>query len=265
MKIDSRELEQLTQISREAGRAIMEVYGTDFQSWKKSDQSPLTQADLRADEIIRSGLNKTFPGAFVLSEESATQAPANTETYFLVDPLDGTKEFVKRNGEFTVNIALIHQEKVVGGVIFAPALNELYCAATDIGSWKLLSGGKFKLTVMPFKKDRPIRVIGSRSHENKELSHWLKQLPQPHTYVISGSSLKFCRIAEGLADIYPRLGPTNQWDTAAGQCILEVAGGRVLDPSGNPMCYGLNHPILNSKFTAIGDHELRNLIFSNRS
>lgn len=252
MNLDS--LQALCEIAVAAGREVIDVYRNGGQTWHKVDASPLTEADLRADRVIRNGLEKQFPGVFVLSEESATAGARLSQPFFLVDPLDGTKEFLKRNGEFTVNIALVQQGVPIAGVVFAPALDELFYAAQGLGAWLQAGGGvPLALQVAPWQPTQPLRVIGSRSHGGDKLAAWLEALDCPHSFVAAGSSLKFCRIAQGQADIYPRFGPTSQWDTAAAQCVLTVAGGAVLDWAGSPLQYGLDRSILNPEFVALGD------------
>ena len=249
--IDRQQLETLCGIARRAGDEVMAVYGTDFASWTKDDHSPLTQADLRSDAVIRQGLEGEFPGVFILSEESSSQTGGPQRRFFLVDPLDGTKEFLKRNDEFTVNIALIDGGVPVAGVVFAPALGQLYFGAAGIGAFRRDAKGEVPLRTQAPAAGQPLRVIGSRSHGGEALSAWLRQLAAPHTFVAAGSSRKFCRLAEGAADLYPRHGPTSQWDTAAAQAVLECAGGAVFDPSGAPLLYGLERPVLNPFFIAL--------------
>ena len=250
--IDAAQLQVLCGIARAAGREVMDVYRTDFAHVRKDDESPLTQADLRSDRVVCDGLRREFPGMAIRSEESSPQPGAAQERFFLVDPLDGTKEFVKRNDEFTVNIALVERGAPVAGVVFAPALDELYFAAQGLGAWKIAHGGAaLPLRAQAPGAGAPLRVIGSRSHAGPGLERWLQQLPPDHSFVAAGSSLKFCRLAEGAADVYPRIGPTSQWDTAAGQAVLECAGGVVLQPDGSPLRYGLDRPVLNPDFIAL--------------
>ncbi len=250
MKITKEHIDTLCQIAEAAGREILAVYEQGGPTWEKDDASPLTEADLRADRAIRAGLEQHFPGTYILSEESRSAADLAGDSFFLVDPLDGTKEFIKRNGEFTVNIALIAQGRPVAGVVLAPALAELYFGAQGLGAWKRDAAGLRPIRTTPTAPEQPLRVIGSRSHGGEQLSAWLAGLARAHTFVAAGSSLKFCRIAEGQADIYPRFGPTSQWDTAAAQCVLEMAGGSVTDLAGQPLGYGLDRPILNPEFIA---------------
>lgn len=255
--IASPELRQLCSIVRDAGREVLAVYETEFESWSKDDSSPLTQADLRADDVIRRGLEASFPGVPILSEESVSKIDDACTAFFLVDPLDGTKEFLKRNGEFTINVALIEKGAAIAGVVQAPALGMLYSAAVGLGAWREDGDGKAVLNVGSIAPEGHLRVIGSRSHGGDLLAEWLQHLPQPHVFVPSGSSLKICRIAEGAADVYPRFGPTSQWDTAAAQCVLEAAGGAVIDlGTREPLVYGLKRPILNPYFVAVADRQL---------
>ncbi len=251
MKLSELQLAEVSAVAEAAGREIMAVYGTDFASWQKDDESPLTQADLRADAEIRKGLEQAFPGVFILSEESSSQGPKGADTFFLVDPLDGTREFLKRNDEFTVNIALVESGEPVAGVVFAPALGELFYAARGLGAWKKVGGIVSRLATAAPSDAAPLRVMGSRSHGGEATDVWLARLDRSYSFVAAGSSLKFCRIAEGRADIYPRLGPTCQWDTAAAHGVLLEAGGTVVDPTGQPLRYGLDRPMLNPHFIAL--------------
>lgn len=254
MKFNQEQLHTLCNIAQAAGCEILAVYNEGGAVWQKEDASPVTEADLRADAVIRQGLEAAFPGVFILSEESRSAGDQTADVFFLVDPLDGTKEFLKRNGEFTVNIALIQQGVPIAGVVYAPALGELFYAARGLGAWKQCVGDAAQmLQVASLAPNEPLRVIGSRSHGGGKLAAWLAALGRPHTFVVAGSSLKFCRIAEGQADLYPRFGPTSQWDTAAAQCVLDAAGGAVLDWDRRPLCYGLQKPILNPEFVALAD------------
>jgi len=260
MKLGGRDVEVLSEIARAAGAAIMALYRTDVAAQAKPDASPLTQADLDADRIVCERLAAQFPGVPVVSEESAAgEAPAGG-SFFLVDPLDGTKEFLNRTDEFTVNIALVSDRRPIAGVVYAPALDELFVAAAGLTPRRHAAGCSVDLQVAPFEPSRPLRVMGSRSHGGPAMQAWLDTLSLPYTFVAAGSSLKFCRIAEGRADIYPRFGPTSQWDTAAAQAVLEQAGGSVTDLSGVPLSYGTDRPILNPFFTALGDPRVASLI-----
>lgn len=253
MKLTKEQLDCLCDIAAQAGQDIMAVYRDGGEIWQKDDASPLTEADLRADRAIRAGLERYFPDIFILSEESRSAGALASDTFFLVDPLDGTKEFIKRNDEFTVNIALVTGGVTMAGVVLAPALDEVFFAARGLGVWKRDRAGVRPIRAAASAADQPLRVIGSRSHGGEALAAWLEKLSRAHSFVAAGSSLKFCRIAEGVADVYPRFGPTSQWDTAAGQCVLEVAGGRVTDMSGEPLRYGLDRALLNPEFMAAAD------------
>ncbi len=250
MTLSEGQLGTLCRIAESAGREILAVYEHGGDVWEKDDASPLTEADLRADRVIRAGLEQAFPGTFILSEESSSSGARAGDAFFLVDPLDGTKEFIKRNGEFTVNIAYVVQGRPVAGVVYAPALDELFYAGVGLGAWKRGQSGLHPIVVSPCSAEQPLRVIGSRSHGGEKLAEWLSSLSSSYSFVAAGSSLKFCRIAEGAADIYPRFGPTSQWDTAAAQCVLEVAGGAVTDLDGKALRYGLDRPLLNPEFIA---------------
>jgi 3'(2'),5'-bisphosphate nucleotidase len=263
ISVDFTLLEQLAAIAEEAGQAIMALYQQSFTIAEKADTSPLTEADLQADACIRQHLQSLFPHVPILSEESA--APSSpSQQFFLVDPLDGTKEFISQNGEFTVNIALIQHGIAVAGIVLAPALNELFFAATQLGAWKRLNGTLSQLTPINQAIDtsQPLRVLGSRSHGSEAMDAWLLALQHPYDLQATGSSLKFCRIAEGAADVYPRFGPTSQWDTAAGQCIVEAVGGSVLSTNGQALRYGLELPILNPHFLAAGHFNTANTVKS---
>ncbi len=217
-------------IAEQAGQAILAIYQQDnaaFNITGKADDSPLTAADLAAHKLIVNALSELTPSLPILSEEAADISWDIRQTwqrYWLVDPLDGTKEFIKRNGEFTVNIALIDNGEPILGVIHAPVLNKTYYASKGEGAFVKTNKG-----VMAAKVSTPgevIRVVGSRSHPSPELAGYLAQFPQ-HDMVPVGSSLKFCLVAEGTADVYPRFGPTMQWDTGAGHIIALEAGASV--------------------------------------
>jgi 3'(2'),5'-bisphosphate nucleotidase len=250
------ELRVLCDIAVGAGKEIMSVYRDGGEVWTKADDSPVTEADLRADRLIRRELQARFPGTLIVSEESSPDPQQGFEggAMFLVDPLDGTKEFLSRTGEFTVNIAWVSGGRPMAGVVLAPARDELFFALAGVGAWKTDASGT--RPIRPEASPGPLRVIGSRSHGGELLQAWLRDLQVPHTFVAAGSSLKFCRIAEGEADIYPRFGPTSQWDTAAGQAILEAAGGVVLAEGGGPLRYGPQEPILNPHFYAAANRRL---------
>jgi 3'(2'), 5'-bisphosphate nucleotidase len=249
--------ERIIVLAREAGRAIMQVYAQDFSVESKDDDSPLTAADLAAHEIIVEGLDALTPDIPVLSEEDADIPWARRRTWsrmWLVDPLDGTREFVKKNGEFTVNIALIEDGVASISVVFAPALDYLVHAQREVGAWLRQPGGDIALATRR-PAPAPLRVAASRSHLDPRTQGLLQRLGE-HERLGLGSSLKFCRIAEGQADFYPRFGPTSEWDTAAGQCVLEAAGGVVCGVDGLPLRYNRKESLLNPDFLAFGDPAL---------
>jgi 3'(2'), 5'-bisphosphate nucleotidase len=248
-------LAQLCTIASEAGGAILEVYGRDIAVQYKDDRSPLTEADEVSHRIIAERLRALDDSVPLLSEESAPPEPATRRSwarFWLVDPLDGTKEFVKRNGEFTVNIALIDAGRAVLGVVLAPALGRIYYGALDAGAWRRDDGGLARPIYVRLPAAEPPQVVGSRSHETGQLAEYLAALG-PHEITPMGSSLKICLVAEGAADLYPRIGPTSEWDTAAAQAILESAGGRMIDLVGRPLRYNTKDDLLNPHFLAFGD------------
>jgi 3'(2'), 5'-bisphosphate nucleotidase len=244
-------------IARRAGEAIMVVYAQVIEVQHKLDNSPLTQADLAAHDIIETGLAALTPELPVLSEESAVIPFATRRqwsSYWLVDPLDGTREFIKRNGEFTVNIALVENHKPVMGVVYAPALNLLFYATAGEGAYRQI-GSKAAQPIHARTFDSTqVTVAGSRSHAGEELLRFLDRMGA-HLLISMGSSLKICLVAEGRADVYPRLGLTSEWDTAAAQCVLEESGGRLIDLKGAPFRYNLKESLLNPHFFAVGAGE----------
>ena len=248
-------LEQLVDISRRAGLAILQWYDGDMGITKKADESPLTNADLASHKLINAELTRLWPEIPVLSEESA-EIPWETrqkwKQYWLVDPLDGTKEFINHNGEFTVNIALISDHQPVLGIVHVPVTDISYFGARRLGAWR--QHGIATATAIKVRQpaaDPPV-IVGSRSHANPELVSQLNILG-PHELTSMGSSLKFCRIAEGLADFYPRTGPTSEWDTAAAQAVVEAAGGQVVKTDGSPLAYNNKEVYLNPHFFVFGD------------
>ncbi|MET3816465.1 3'(2'),5'-bisphosphate nucleotidase CysQ [Pantoea sp. UYEF8] len=241
-------LEQICQLAREAGDAIMQVYNdaAPLDVSHKSDDSPVTAADIAAHQVIVNGLAQLSPEIPVLSEEDppAWEVRQHWQRYWLVDPLDGTKEFIKRNGEFTVNIALIDAGKPVLGVVYAPALGVMYSAAEG-KAWKEEGGHREQIHA---RDARPPLVVVSRSHgDDDEMKQYLKQLGE-HQTVATGSSLKFCLVAEGKAQLYPRFGPTNIWDTGAGHAVAMAAGAHVHDWQGKTLDYAPRESFLNPGF-----------------
>lgn len=235
-------LEGLLPLARRAGEAIMAVYATDFTVRGKADASPVTEADEQAEAIILAGLGALTPAIPVVSEEAAARGclpsgAAGAARFWLVDPLDGTKEFIKRNGEFTVNIALVEAGRPVLGVVLAPALGRLFAGAGGVAAFQEDSAGRRPL-VCRRVPSAGLTVVGSRSHgDGGELDAFLQGKPVAGRVSV-GSSLKFCLLAAGEADLYPRFGPTMEWDTAAGHGVLAAAGGRVRTLGGAVFSYG---------------------------
>jgi len=247
--------ERVVALADEAGAAIMAVYGDDIAVRAKADDSPVTAADMAAHRCIVAGLARLTPGIPVLSEESAhlvdlAQRRAWSR-FWLVDPLDGTREFIKRNGEFTVNIALVDDGVPVFGVIQAPASGVAWHGIPGHGAFRRDADGTRAIGSRR-PAATPLRVATSRSHLDARTATLLQRIGS-HDPVGLGSSLKFCLLAEGGMDAYPRLGPTSEWDTAAGQAILEAAGGCVLDLGGRPFRYNQRDTLLNGDFVALGD------------
>lgn len=234
-----RLLPALESLARAAGAVIMDVYSGDFTVDRKGDDSPVTEADRRAEAVILPGLAALTPAIPVVAEEevAAGRVPAFGRTYWLVDPLDGTKEFIKRNDEFTVNIGLIHDGVPLAGVVFAPALGELWSGADGRASKVGADGRRRPIRCRPAPRQGAV-VVTSRSHRDPEaLKGWMADLVDA-SLDFAGSSLKFCRVAEGAADFYPRFGPTCEWDTAAGHAVALAAGGEVVTFDGRPLAYG---------------------------
>jgi 3'(2'), 5'-bisphosphate nucleotidase len=248
-------LDDLLQLARDAGDVILEIYNTDFDVERKEDNSPLTAADLAAHKKIVARLQELTPDIPLLSEES-TKIPFDTRSqwsrYWLIDPLDGTREFVKRNGEFTVNIALIENHQPTIGVVYAPVLDSLYYGVSGSGAWKQEKGEAPKPISVVSQRREPTMVAGSRSHAGDSLIKYLDNLGE-HDLVSMGSSLKLCLVAEGRADLYPRLGPTSEWDTAAAQAVVEAAGGKVTTLDMQPLRYNTKDSLLNPHFFVFGD------------
>ena len=251
-------LEQVSQLARDAGDAIMQVYDgkQPLDVASKKDDSPVTAADIAAHHVIVNGLKAMTPEIPILSEEDPPgwDVRQHWQRYWLVDPLDGTKEFIKRNGEFTVNIALIDDHEPVLGVVRIPVSGCCYFAARGYGAFREEPGqAPQPIAVAPLSPDAPVRVVGSKSHGGPGLQQFVAALG-PHQLVTIGSSLKLCQVAEGAADVYPRLGLTSEWDTAAAQAIVEVAGGQVVSlETGQPLRYNTGDSLLNPYFIVYGD------------
>jgi 3'(2'), 5'-bisphosphate nucleotidase len=248
-------LPELTRIARRAGDAILEIYGQDFEVIEKDDSSPLTQADLASHRVIRDELLQLSPDIPVLSEESADipfAVRAGWSEYWLVDPLDGTREFVNRNGEFTVNIALIREQEPLLGVVHVPVSGVTYTGLVGTAATRIEPDGASRPIQVRRPCADPVIVVGSRSHANPELAARLEAIG-PHELVSMGSSLKFCLVAEGRADFYPRLGPTCEWDTAAADAVVRAAGGKIVTLDGRPLRYNAKPSFLNPEFLVIAD------------
>lgn len=253
-------VEEVVEIARAAGAAIMEIYKSadleDLQIKQKADDSPLTIADRAANAVICAGLERLTIKFPIVSEENKTIPYEKRSTFsysWLVDPLDGTKEFIKKNGEFTVNIALVHQGRLEMGVVYAPELNEMYWAVKGQGAYLEKKGQKTRLQAAGFRmKDKGLGVVCSRSHLDEATKTFISQLDEPDL-VAKGSSLKFLILAKGEAHLYPRLAPTSEWDTGAAQMILEEAGGKIISQDTlQPLTYN-KKSLLNPHFIAYGN------------
>ena len=234
--IENIDIHKINSIAKKAGNEIIKIYQQEFDVDYKKDNSPLTKADIHSNEVIIKNLENLYPDIPILSEENKEipyDTRKNWEYFWLIDPLDGTKEFVKKNGEFTVNIALIYKNMPVLGVIYAPALDLLYYAQKDQGAFKQEKNKKpQRLPIYKHINNDTLKVIVSKSHYNQETKDFVNNLKYKYKKTIEfiriGSSLKLCLIAEGKADIYPRLAPTMEWDIAAGQSIIEESKGKII-------------------------------------
>ena len=250
--MDERQLlEDIAIAAREAGDAILEIVRRGFDVEQKQDSSPVTEADRAAELIILAALARAAPGVPVIAEEevAAGRIPAHGDTYFLVDPLDGTKEFVRGGDDYTVNIGLIVDGVPHLGAVFAPATEQLHAGIVGEGAW--LEDLSNRIPISTRKPGSELVAVASKSHFNQPTADYLCEAAKDCGYVGIGSSLKFCIVAEGRADIYPRLSPTSEWDTAAGHAVLLAAGGRVDGPDGEPLAYG-KRAFLNRGFVATG-------------
>jgi len=242
--------QDIVTIAKEAGHAIMQIYAQDFEVEYKQDNSPLTLADQTANDIIETGLNQLPVNLPILSEEgkhTPYEERKYWEYFWLVDPLDGTKEFVKKNGEFTVNIALIHKDTPVLGVVYAPALDICYWAKKNQGAFK--DGQRLPLKTEGQRST--YKIVASRSHMSDDTQAFIDAIDtnKEKELISIGSSLKICLVAEGEADIYPRLGPTMEWDTGAAHAVVDESGGQLLDFGVNmPLKYNLKESLLNPYF-----------------
>jgi 3'(2'), 5'-bisphosphate nucleotidase len=247
-------LTEARRLARAAGREIVALYHSDFTVEHKQDRTPLTAADLASHRLITEGLATLTPILPILSEESQ-QLPFSERShwslYWLIDPLDGTREFVKRNGEFSVNIALIKDHEPILGVVHAPVLCTSYYACRGMGAFKEDAAGRSTPIRVRQAPSCPV-VAGSRSHASTSLNAFLEKLGE-HRLISMGSALKSCLVAEGVADIYPRFGPTSEWDTAAAQCVVEEAGGFLTDTKMQPLRYNTKESLINPSFLVFGD------------
>jgi 3'(2'), 5'-bisphosphate nucleotidase len=245
-----------------AGAIVMEVFGRPtIETRIKGDSSPVSEADERAEEFLLAALARHLPGLPVLAEESAARGvmPSRADGFALVDPLDGTREFIERRNEFTVNVAWVENGAPVAGAVYAPALNQLWFAGSEAFFTTAAPGGPLppasdwrKLRTRPLPGDGATALV-SRSHRDAETEAFLDRR-KIKDRIDAGSSLKFCRLAEGVADIYPRFGPTMEWDTAAGDAVLRAAGGVTLTPEGTPLHYGkADQNYKNGSFVSFGD------------
>lgn len=250
---DTSMRDALVGLMRSANAAIMAVYGSDgVVVSQKSDDSPVTEADLAAHRVLVEGLARLTPEIPVVSEEDpeSVRLRQTHAVYWLVDPLDGTKEFIKRNGEFTCNLALIEAHRATLGLVSVPADGRVYCGGRTLGAVRCDAAGQVS-PVRCVPRERPTRVVASQSHMSPETSAYLADLSDDHVLVSVGSSLKFLMVAEGRADLYPRLAPTCEWDTAAAHAVLEGAGGRIETLESAPVVYG-KESLLNPWFIARG-------------
>ena len=251
-------IEPVVSLAVSAGHAILEVYETDFEVDAKDDDSPLTRADMASHRCIVAGLRELTPDIPLISEEGGLPEFAERRKwsrYWLIDPLDGTKEFVSRNGEFTVNIALIEGNRPVFGVVHVPVTQKTYVGCEGAGAELRDADGARSPIHVAIESANPVRVVGSRSHRGSSLDAFLELLGD-FEMVPMGSSLKFCLVAEGVADVYPRLGPTSEWDTAAAQAVVEQAGGSVVTLDGEALAYNTKADILNPYFLVAGPQDV---------
>ena len=257
MKLDDALRDGVIAVAEAAAADILDVYARDFDVERKQDSTPLTEADLSAHRRIVAGLRALTPDIPVLSEESAEACIAlrkQWSRYWLVDPLDGTREFVKKNGEFSVNIALIDDGVAVFGAIQQPVTSLVWYGAPGQGAYRREEGRDIAIATRQ-PASAPLRIAASRSHRDTRTEAVIARFPDAEVVGL-GSSLKFCRIAQGDIDLYPRFGPTSEWDTAAGQATLEAAGGAVVDPQGRPFRYNQRDTLLNGDCFAMGDPAL---------
>ena len=261
MMLTADHIDQLVTTAKQAGDATLVVYHDDnFETEIKADNSPVTAADLAANDVIVSALSDAFPDIFLVSEEIPLDA--NTilpSRFWLIDPLDGTKSFLKKTGEFTVNIGLIEHGRPVWGVVYVPVSGISYYVGADGNAYKQYSNEVPQCISARTPPEEGVTVVASQSHLDPETAAYIEAVPQVASWKSVGSSLKFCSLADGTADIYPRFGPTMEWDTAAAHAVLNAAGGSVTQPDGSPFTYShmqQDRPLLNGPFIARGSNRI---------
>lgn len=260
MEINDIRLKELVnpvcEIAKQAGAEIMKIYAEGFEIEEKKDHSPLTTADLASHTLIIEKLEKLTPDIPILSEESVSISFAERsswENYWLIDPLDGTREFIKRNGEFTVNISLVTEHSSSLGVVYIPVKDICYSASRNQGAYKQENNQAVqKIKARSSSPSKKPTICGSRSHAGKSLQE-LQDKIREFDLISMGSSIKMCLVAEGVADIYPRFGPTSEWDTAAAHCVVNEAGGVIIDMNLETLQYNTKDSLLNPSFLAVGD------------
>ena len=252
IKITEDLIQEVIRISKQAGKAIMEVYQTDFDVQVKEDYSPVTKADKRANTIIENGLMSVGSTLPILSEEGreiSYEERKEWDIFWLVDPLDGTKDFIKKNDEFTVNIALVEDQQPVLGVVYAPAIDLLYYGCLENGAWKKQANNSVEVMKVATPVDATVQIASSRSHPSGKMEAFLRQFKEYELHPM-GSSLKICLVSDGSVHLYPRLGPTMEWDTAAAHAVLKSAGGEIIQfGTSAPLLYN-KQELFNPKFIA---------------
>ena len=258
-------IEKVLKLSKGAGELILDIYKNYNSNFElKEDKSPLTTADIASHNFITKGLKNLTPSLPIISEEDSSIAfrvRSSWDQYWLIAPLDGTKEFLNKNDEFTVNIALINKNEPNLGVIYIPVLGTTYWGAKEKGSFLITSAGTQESISVARNPDKKLRIVTSRSHASKELGIFLDKI-KDYKIIKKGSSLKFCLIAEGMADIYPRLGPTSEWDIAAGEAIVKYAGGYIYTRDSKLMTYNQKDSYINPDFIVSNDSDLAKKLLS---
>jgi 3'(2'), 5'-bisphosphate nucleotidase len=255
-------IQSVIEITKQAGAVIMDVYKTNFEIHIKNDKSPVTEADTRANDIITEGLLKIAPDIPVLSEEGRDipfEERSKWESFWLVDPLDGTKEYIKKNDEFTVNIAYMENNKPIFGVVYAPALDELYWGSIEKGAFKSVAGDSFNPIRVKSELNDPVQIATSRSHPSPKMDNFLAQFDTFDLHPM-GSSLKICSVADGTVHFYPRLGPTMEWDTAASHALINSAGGELIRYGTNLTLEYNKEDLLNPEFIAGNLNSIESLV-----